>query len=272
MCMSVRPSEMSNTKIYVGEAVYNEKYVHVLAYQNKAKTNEPNAMVLPLFTKEKVTENNVVDTSSFKDMLDLIFKPFTNEKLSRGLSFSASKALVFTSGSYTIILADNINEAVGALEQVPKNKRPIITKEFTESFGNVYSDYPVAICCWDGSITPEPLLWWYEPIEKDALMVPTMDSHDGHRLKVNVQVKMDHSIAVGSAIEPLLDGHQLNIDINSRYNKLMPISAKYVKINGSYVNGDCMASLVSLKKDKKPRLYKPYSEKCKIAQNYFDLI
>lgn len=262
MCMSVRPSEMSNTKIYVGDAMHKGKYVHVLAYQNNAKTNEPNAMVLPIFTKEKVTKKNVLDTTSYKDLFNTIFA----EPALRGMKLGMSKTQVFTSGSYTIVLAANINKAADALSKVPENKRPKLGAKFIEFFDKLYSEYPVAICCWDGSVSPEPLLWWYEPIEKDVLMVPTMDSHDGESIDLNAQVKMDHYIAVGSAITKLHGGREVSIK-----KDLMPISVKTVKIKGNYVNGDCMVSLDSLKNNEVARLYKPYRQNCKIAQNYFDL-
>lgn len=262
MCMSVRPSEMSNTKIYVGEAMHKGKYVHVLAYQNSAKTNEPNAMVLPIFTKEKVSKKNVLDTTSYKDLFNTIFA----EPVTRSMMLGVSKTRVFTSGSYTIVLAANINEANNALNKVPANKRPKLSAKFAESFDKLYAEYPVAICCWDGSISPEPLLWWYEPVEKDVLMVPTMDSHDGDKIDLNAQVKMDHYIAVGSAIKKLVGGRSVSFKQN-----LMPISIKTVKVKGSYVNGDCMVSLDSLKNNEVARLYKPYRQNCKIAQNYFEL-
>src|SRR5689334_16907226 len=70
MCCTFEKSEMSNTRIYVGEAVRQSKLVHVLAYQNNAISKGPNAMVLPFPTDVKLSQENVIDTTKFKTFLE----------------------------------------------------------------------------------------------------------------------------------------------------------------------------------------------------------
>lgn len=272
MCISVKPSQMSATKIYVGESTYKDKYVHVLAYQNKAKSNGPNAMILPIFTKEKVSEDNVIDTTDFRDFLDTISEASKHKTRSmyKGVDSLVFTASVFESGSYTIVLADSIKEAAKVLEKVPENKRPELSSEFTDSFEKLYANYPVAICCWSGDIEPEPLLWWYEPANPDMLMIPTMDSHDGKAIDQTAQVKMDHIISIGSNNE-FNKGIAVKVNVPKKYQDLMPNFVKGTKIKGTFLNGDCSVSLNSLKNDKYQRIYKPYTENCGVASHMFDL-
>ena len=127
--MSSKPSKMSNTEIYVGEALYDNKVVHVLAYQNKAITNSPNCMILPFPTDKKMDDKNVIDTSKFSSFLSDItkaskIKTFSDVRIRRSMTLGAvrASALVFESGSYTVVLANNIDEIPEALSRVPELK------------------------------------------------------------------------------------------------------------------------------------------------------
>jgi len=59
---------LSGTKLYVGEATYNDKYVHVLAYQNNAESKEgiPNAMIIPFPTTQSMGPENILNTIKYK--------------------------------------------------------------------------------------------------------------------------------------------------------------------------------------------------------------
>src|SRR5689334_18183446 len=70
MCITFHASELSNTKLYAGEARRGDTYVHVIAYQNKAATKGPNAMILPLPAAVMPGPENVVDTRGFELFLD----------------------------------------------------------------------------------------------------------------------------------------------------------------------------------------------------------
>lgn len=208
MCISIRPATFSSTKIYVGDANLKDKYVHVLAYQNSARSvvyNSPNAMILPFPTKVPMTKENVIDTSSFKTFLNDIAEASQHKAKylfnGRGLLGSQFRsAQIFKVGSYTVILAENAIQIPDALSQLEPNVRPEISQSLLNSFNEKYPDMPIAVCCWSGTIDPEPLLWWYEPYHKEALFIPTMDSHDGISLDTSHPVKRDHIISVGSAI------------------------------------------------------------------------
>lgn len=257
MCITTSRATLSNTQLYVGEGTQNGEYVHVLAYSNKASAlprdwnsvAEPNAMVLPFPTSHEMTEKNMVDTREFKSFLKDISKASKYQgktlgvdsddvRLSRGMTKSAQ---VFNLGSYTVVLAEDVNQIPEALTRVPEKKRPKITDEFLAGYGNMYPNQPIAVCCWEGTIEAEPLLWWYRPTNKDTLFIPTMDAHDGGPPDLNAMVKTDHMISVGSNDNSRV-GHHFQVRYTDRLpREVMQLLPSYVagtKLKATVKNGD----------------------------------
>lgn len=204
MCISSGPAHLSNTKIYVGEAEKDSKTVHVLAYQNNAEAfyGAPCSMILPFPTSVPMSDKNVIDTSKFKTFLQDITDASKIQMRSLGVAKGGVDSLdadVFDVGSYTVVLATNAKQIQSALKRVPEDKRPIVTDSLLHGFDTLYPGQPLAVCCWNGSVEAEPLLWWYEPTDKETLFVPTMDAHDGLLPKVEANVETDHTISVGTA-------------------------------------------------------------------------
>jgi hypothetical protein len=285
MCISMRPATFDGTKIYVGEAIKDNKYVHVLAYQNSAESldGEPNAMILPFPTSVSMNQDNVIDTSSFKNFLTNIAdaSKIQTDNLRRGftkgaLNFAcAGKAQIFDVGSYTVILAEKASQIPAALKQVPEDKRPKISYSLLNYFNKQYPDVPIAVCCWSGTVNAEPLLWWYEPKNKDVLFVPAMDSHDGKALDFTSLVKRNHVISTGSSISM---EDRLSLDTIGRvfYKDTIPDNVKsllpkhsfgtkfqtnfYGDISGYhdmrlYKNSDMIIKTAQVRESKPPRIF-----------------
>jgi hypothetical protein len=206
MCCTFTASEMSDTRLYAGEAEKNGETVHVLAYQNTAQTSTPNAMVLPIPTNTKLGVDNLIDTREFKGFLKDITnatreytKGFSGRRgMTLGAAFNDSDAEVVDVGSYTVVLADNVSQIPEALTRVPERKRPTVSTQFLLGYGKLYPKQPIVVCCWDGSIEAEPLLMWYVPRDRTTLFIPTMDAHDGKAPNLEEKVYTDHIISVGS--------------------------------------------------------------------------
>lgn len=259
MCCTFTPSKMANTKIYVGEAEKAGKTVHVLAYQNNAETDGPNAMVIPFPTDAAMTQDNVIDTSKFKHFLENITNAskMVTKGFSRGsrgmdsdmLSFGANLAEVFDVGSYTVVLASHVNQIPEALGRVPKNKRPNVSTDFLIGYAELYPDQPIAVCCWDGNIEAEPLMWWYEPSDRTKLFIPTMDAHDGRAPKVGVKVDTDHIISVG-AVGPT-NGYKVKYkdEIPAEVKDLLPTHVNGHRLPEYVVNDDCFVKTADLHDD-----------------------
>ena len=247
MCMSAAPSKMSDTLLYVGEASRNKKTVHVLAYQNKAinKTSAPNAMILPFPACTPMDERNVIDTTNFKSFLTDIAeatkyqgKLLGSRGFSRRYESLGDDALVFDVGSYTVVLAENVFDIPKALTKVPEDKRPNLSTRFLEGFDKLYTDQPVAVCCWNSKVEAEPLLWWYEPEDVNTLFVPTMDAHDGAPPDLKVNVYADHTISAGSAIKSMGAPIRYRDKIPKDVMNLLPTNVQGTKWNTLMKNGD----------------------------------
>lgn len=258
MCITTARAKLSDTLIYTGSAFKDGKDVHVLAYQNNATSYpgwdklstdpNPNAMVLPFPTSDEMDERNIIDTRSFKSFLKDITNAskmrtrslgFDSRGMTKGVALNSAK--VFSSGSYTVVLAENVNQIPEALERVPENRRPTITERFLVGYGQLYPNQPIAVCCWDGTIQAEPLLWWYTPRDKNSFFIPTMDAHDGNPPKLTEAVQTDHIISVGSANSHNV-GHHYPVLYKDSIPKeaagLLPTHVYGTKLGSTYKNGD----------------------------------
>ena len=208
MCMSLSQAEFSQTRLYAGEAKLEGKYVHVIAYQNSAQSEGPNAMVLPLPAAVMPGPENVVDTRTFKGFLAEMERatrvswPSASRSARLGLP---GPAAVFDVGSYTVVLAEKPADVANALASVPEEKRPALNPDLLAAFDELYPGWPIAVCCWNGRIKAEPLLWWFEPMHPGWLFLPALDAHDGKAPDPDAIVYVDHFIAFGSTLEPLGD-------------------------------------------------------------------
>jgi hypothetical protein len=253
MCMTSAPAKLSNTLIYSGSAIKDDKEVHVLAYQNNAISVGPNAMIIPFPTSDEMDEKNIIDTRLFKSFLKDITAASQIQRLSRGFSLNVTKgasaasfAKVFDVGSYTVVLAKKASQVPEALTRVPEYKRPTITTKFLLGFSDLYKDQPIAICCWDGEIEAEPLLWWYPPKDKSNFFIPTMDAHDGNAPRLTDVVQTDHIISVGSAQSDRV-GHHYKVRYTDPLTKeitdLLPTYVYGMKLGSTYKNGDMFVDI-----------------------------
>ena len=233
MCMTASAAELTNTLLYAGEGTYKGRDVRVIAYQNTAKSVGPNAMILPIPTREELTPENVIDTRSFSHFLKDIIDPFKTRYRGAVLnSRSFSKSIqIFNSGSYTVVLAKDITDVPNVLPLLPEDRRPDVSQAFADGFKRLYGDWPVALCCWNGTVEAEPLLWWYVPESKDSLIFsPAMDSHDGTAPKPGTPVMVDHYVTFG--MNGALNGHEV------RYTQAIPADVRGLlpsRVRGAHV-------------------------------------
>jgi hypothetical protein len=207
MCVTLGPAKLSKTLIYAGESRHplDGRYIHVLAYQNRAlnQAGRANAMVLPLPSKAAMSSSNAIGLSGYKDILKDLAKPIQSMSQVREARRSLTKSVeVFDVGSYSVVLASRAEDAVAAISQLPSDKQPQLNREIFTTYSKWYSGWPVAICCWNGKVEPEPLLWWYEPVDPRKLFFPMVDAHDGKAPNLGRDVRRDHTILVGSTIHP----------------------------------------------------------------------
>lgn len=241
MCITMATAELKGTLLYAGEGRFDSRYVHVLAYQNTARSAFPNAMILPIPAAAPLDHRNAIDTRQFPDFLKKIQAANAPARaIGRGGDGARgrSPAQVFDVGSYTVVLAGDARSISAALDRVPPQKRPPDNAELFAAFEQLYPGWPLAVCCWQGTIRPEPLLWWYEPLEPDWLFAPALDAHDGGPPRLGEQVEVDHFLAFGSSS---YEGGNAVAPIRAaprETQKLFPRSVHGTRIREKMPNGD----------------------------------
>jgi len=245
MCTTLHASEMSGTRLYAGEATRSGTYVHVMGYQNKAKNLSagPNAMILPIPTASKLGPENAIDTRKFSGFLDDIAEATKTPTFRRGRSRSMDvdsleDTQVFDVGSYTVSLGTKMGAAMAGLDRVPDHKRPDMNPLVVASLAGLYPGWAFAICCWDGKIEAEPLLWWYEPKVPSFLFAPALDAHDGEAPSKK-DVLVDHIVTFGSTLKstgmmPIRYVDKIPADVAD----LLPTKAVGQKLQRMMPNGD----------------------------------
>lgn len=202
MCVSLRPATFSSTIVYAHATVFEGRRVHVLGYQNNAKseTPGPNAMILPIPASAAMGPDNAIDTRGFSALL----KDYVEDL--RGVPRAIPCAVprpgsvqVFQRGSYTIVLARDASTPaiMAAVDALPEAKRPTIDRALFDAYLRWYPGWHLALCCFEGSVEAEPMLWWYEPMNPEWLFLPGLDAHDGGVPRLDARVPLDHAIVVG---------------------------------------------------------------------------
>jgi hypothetical protein len=243
MCITFGSARLARTKLYAGEARIAGKYVHVIAYQNRATSAGPNAMILPIPAAAPLTEQNVVDTRTFSGFLDDIHQATHVASMSAFASRSASLDVrVFNTGSYTVALAERPAAISQALARVPERRRPNVNPAILRAFDELYPGWPLAVCCWDGKIRAEPLLWWYEPRMPRWLFAPALDAHDGGPPDPNAEVRVDHHVAFGSTLDPFGDPVSYKDPVSGVARDLLPTRVRGARLRGTMPNGDLWRS------------------------------
>ena len=197
MCISLKPSKMSKTKIMAGRCSKEE---HYLAYKNTSVnlSDKPNVMVLPIPT-EYLDSTNVIDTSSYKEFLNVYEESMKTYSLNN-TSFRGGTRSVYvnqiSSGSYDIVVGNSLEDIFDVISGLPIGKKPDIQISDLMKLKNIYPNYSFAFCIWDGQVDAEPIMFKYKPFDYDRIFIPTLDLHDGNDFTFE-NVFLDHSIMIG---------------------------------------------------------------------------
>ncbi len=262
MCLTLEPATLSNTIIYAAEVMHDAGLRHVIGYQNsvRSRSGGPNAMLLPFPAEGRVGRENLVNGEKFKDILECYetaverLRPRSRSRnLTKGFSDGAllgavASFEVFESGSYTIALAERADGLIPALAEIPVEKRPALTKPFVDALGELYPDWPIALCCFNGSMDePEPLFWWFKPRFPEVLFAPAIDAHDGRPPSLEHQVQRDHTLAFAS----YASGRSVDTTLQYAIERKVPEEHRWLfdahvcgrKFQGASPNGDFVQNL-----------------------------
>lgn len=244
---------MSGTILYAAETTKNDRLIHVMGYQNRAENlgTGPNAMLLPIPSALPMGPENAVDMTKCKTVLRDYEKAYlANQRRNRGMSKSLGvdsdsfdKVQVFDSGSYTVVLASDAKFINTALNQVPENKRPRPNPMIFDAYSKLYPGWHIALCCYDGSVDAEPMVWQYEPLDPSHLWLPALDGHDGKIPNLTASVLRDHTVIIS-----LVNSPKAKFATEVGFQDTLPITHQYlfgrnffgIQSHGLTRNGDVM--------------------------------
>lgn len=247
-CCSLAPAKFSTTRGLVGQSKKGGKLIHILAYQNTVanlSTNGGNAMFLPIPAKlGTMTEKNIIDPAGCPGFLRDIEDALFPKRISYSYSISnsrkeASPVLVFESGIYTVVLAQNARAIPAALERVPKDKRPSINNGIFDAYAKWYPGWTFALCCFNNkeAKTAPPMVWWYEPLNPAELFFPGLDAHSGAIPEMNTSVDVDHMLAVGGDYKGSKSVRYFG-SLGDELRQLLPTNVAGNKFDGWITQGD----------------------------------
>lgn len=221
MCVSASQASFSDTILYAAEMCRAGEIVHVMGYQNAVENRVigANAMILPIPSFDDMGPENLIDTKPFSNVLRDLVSGL--QPRSRSMSKGAGGGYkIFNSGDYTVVLTADARTIREALGQVDESRRPHIRDDLLAFYAQRYAGWHIAVCCFNNQSmpTPDPLLWWYRPMNPDVLFAPGVDSHSGGPPDLTRDVRRDHAVvfgsaqsktgAIGSRLEKLPDNHR----------------------------------------------------------------
>lgn len=279
MCVSSAPAHFSNTILLAAEVAIEEEQFHLLGYQNTmqnlaaeltpaaadwgwsgdADASKPatvgNAMLLPIpAVQGTLGEHSVIDASLcpriLKDMAAAVRPPQTRFRATLGAdSFAKNAPVVFDTGIYTVVLAEDASDIPAALSRVPERKRPALNQALFDAYASFYPGWYVALCCFDNAEAKQadPLLWYYKPQRPEFLFAPALDSHTGGVPDLNAQVKLDHTLVVSSYF--MEGGHEVHYtdgEISPKLRQTLPKRVFGSQFHTTARNGDFVVRVQDL--------------------------
>ena len=252
MCVTIANSLMAETIIMLHRVVIDGVHYHILGYQCTVQnlSTGPNAMILHIPSRTEMSHKNLLETSHAPSILKNISQAIP-KILTRGMSDNGPKDLgrvtIFEHGIYAVVSTQDPYLAYDALQLVPVNKRPNISRSFLEYYAKARPGWTLQICCFDNSEagTAAPLLWKFEPIDPDTYTFPMLDAHDGGVPRNGVDVHRDHVLAIGC------NDYQFGerVSYSEHLGDLALVLPQYVygkRKNGRSPNGDYTVSQASI--------------------------
>jgi len=207
MCITANAANLSETRIYAGEARDPVgEVVHVLGYQNTAEnldTSGGNMMILPLPAAREVRPDDVrVATGLDATVLEAM--ALRVERVTRSLGTKDYNSLdyVFDVGSYTVVLSPTPEGVKAAMTKVPLPRQPKrLGFDVASFYSKHYRGHTLALCFWDRAIAAEPIFFTYHPTTPTLLFAPCLDAH-GEAPRPG-KVKTDHTLLWGTTLRKL---------------------------------------------------------------------
>jgi hypothetical protein len=128
----------------------------------------------------------------------------------------------------------------------------VVNPELFEFYRDVFPDHSVALCCFDNAEAQraKPLLIWYEPADRDRIVLPALDCHTGAIPDRDALVHRDHWLLFGSDDSPQMWGEPVAYAPGMRHSlrAFLPDRVTGIEVTGDqFPNGDFAISRTDLR-------------------------
>lgn len=251
MCVTSAEALLTSTYVGAWEIDHpNYGYRHVLAYQNAPQNlaDGPNCMILHVPAAQPILPEHLLDTSACPDLLRRMVQHLLANYARGGII--AQHVYVVEMGVYHVVLLnEKSQEGLNlALEQIPVEKRPVITPELLAFYTDQFPDYPLVLACFNNqdSHNASPIVLHYQPIDPANLFYNLLEGHDGGVPHLNQPVERHQVIIAGSNRNDEWKGAPMYFDHTGVPEHLLPflptVGATETLV-GEAVNGDGWWSL-----------------------------
>ena len=234
MCVTSATAHLNNTVVGgwdIQHPTYG--YRHVLAYQNAPKNlaSGANCMLLHIPTTTDLVPSDLVDTSSYPELLYDIVKTLIPPPPENTRSLGVSpKNHVIEMGVYHVALLNDLSSTAlkGVLNQIPVSKRPTIASALLEFYVEQFPNYRLVLACFDNKSvkTASAIMLHYEPMFPKKIFFPLLEGHDGKVPRIGQDVRMRQQIIYGSVSR--IESTLISLSIPHLPKALHPFLPKYV--------------------------------------------
>jgi hypothetical protein len=255
MCVSLSPAIFDDTAIMISPARHPDTgaAIVVMAYQNKVQNktrNHGNAMLIHFPASSAMGKKNIIDTDDCPHIVSDMIKslmPVSRSIPTKGIMRSKSVE-IFESGIYTIVMSNDASSIPEALDRVAANKRPVINKNLFNWYGKQFPEWKFALCCFSNRDVADstPMVWWYEPIIHNKLMLPGIDCHTGDVPDLSSKVDVNHWVIAGSRNKlPDFCAVRYQDNLSPFLQDILPKYVRGKHLTKNMINGDFILPMPS---------------------------
>jgi hypothetical protein len=154
--------------------------------------------------------------------------------------------------NFDVAVASSAETVASAIADLPESVRPPINRNLMLELGKLYSGWPIAICSWVGTISSDPIVFCFEPLNPYYLHFPGV-SRRGSKLDPLRDVDRDTVLLFGSSLNPVGLETKLPSEDSGGYipSKIWGRSLQGDDFNGDYrVRLNSLRELVDIKESK----------------------
>lgn len=187
-CFSQPVISVSNTQIFARPTARQTQF---LVYQMNYKSQDENAMILPLPVRQPVREDSLrfIDLEDYSDFFDDLAVGFPFDRPSRGIGCAADDVKDAAAGLEVFEVGNYIASFVPGMADFSRLDTRFTLPQSTWDKIPQYRDFGFAVFqLAAGALSPHPMAFEFESVD-DSIFFPTLHIHDG---EIHEEEDFDH--------------------------------------------------------------------------------